>query len=165
MTPAGTAGVELLRNAAPGSAMREVSKITKSNISYELHMIFHKLYENTMDGNDAAFSPTPSEGKQWVLDKPKILLFETNWHEDSHEKFVALKLQGMILKIGLTTVYLNYCIEVLPKTDEVPISAAISLQKGSEFLHLFNYNLKKLLERGIIFKLNREQNCQILMNT
>jgi len=84
-----------------------------------------------MDGNDAAFSPTPSEGKQWVLDKPKILLFETNWHEDSHEKFVALKLQ-----------------------DEVPISAAISLQKGSEFLHLFNYNLKKLLERGIIFKLN-----------
>ena len=53
-----------------------------------------------MDGNDAAFSPTPSEGKQWVLDKPKILLFETNWHEDSHEKFVALKLQGKILKIG-----------------------------------------------------------------
>ena len=27
MTPAGTAGVELLRNAAPGSAMREVIKI------------------------------------------------------------------------------------------------------------------------------------------
>ena len=60
---------------------------------------------------------------------------------------------------------LLYIIEVLPKTDEVPISAAISLQKGSEFLHLFNYNLKKLLERGIIFKLNREQNCQILMKT
>ena len=100
MTPAGTAGVELLRNAAPGSAMREVSKITKTNNSYELHMIYRKLYENTMDGNDAAFSPTPSEGKQWVLDKPKILLFETNWHEDSHEKFVALKLQGRILKTG-----------------------------------------------------------------
>ena len=27
MTPAGTAGVELLRNAAPGSAMREVIQI------------------------------------------------------------------------------------------------------------------------------------------
>ena len=105
MTPAGTAGVELLRNAAPGSAMREVGNISKPNISYELHRIYRKLYENTMDGNDAAFSPTPSEGKQWVLDKPKILLFETNWHEDSHEKFVALKLQGKILNFGLITVY------------------------------------------------------------
>ena len=46
-------------------------------------------------------------------------------------------------------------------TDEVPISAAIALQKGSEFLHLFNYNLEKLLERGIIYKLNREQSCQV----
>ena len=101
MTPAGTAGVELLRNAAPGSAMREVS--TENSLktivaSSEIHMMYQQLYENTMDGNDAAFSPTPSEGKQWVLDKPKILLFETNWHEDSHEKFVALKLQGQVLK-------------------------------------------------------------------
>ena len=50
-----------------------------------------------MDGNDAAFSPTPAEGKQWILDKQKVLLFETNWHEDSHEKFIALRLQGQII--------------------------------------------------------------------
>ena len=56
-----------------------------------------------MEGNDDAFSPTPSEGKQWILDKPKILLFETNWHEDSHEQFVALRLQGQILYITETT--------------------------------------------------------------
>ena len=57
-------------------------------------LFYQKLYENTMEGNDAAFPPTPAEGTQWVLDKDKVLLFETNWHEDSHEKFVALSLQG-----------------------------------------------------------------------
>ena len=49
-----------------------------------------------MEGNDEAFASTPAEGKHWVLDKAKVLLFETNWHEDSHEKFVALNLQGQI---------------------------------------------------------------------
>ena len=38
----------------------------------------------------------------------------------------------------------------------MPISAAIALQKGSEFLPLFNHNLKKLVESGIIYKLDRE---------
>ena len=108
-----------------------------------------------MDGNDAAFPPTPQVGKQWILDQPNVLLYDTNWHEDSHEKFVALRLQGDIL---LSRCF-NPDIEQNLNTDEVPISAAIALQKGSEFLHLFNYNLKKLKESGIIYKLDRDQSC------
>ena len=41
-------------------------------------------------------------------------------------------------------------------TDEVPISAAFAFQKGSEFLHLFNHFLKKMMEAGIIFKINKD---------
>ena len=41
-------------------------------------------------------------------------------------------------------------------TDEVPISAAFAFQKDSEFLHLFNHFLKKMLEAGIIFKINKD---------
>ena len=48
VTPAGTAGVELLRNAAPGSAMKEVIKIFPAKIPWfvdikldsSLHQIF-----------------------------------------------------------------------------------------------------------------------------
>ena len=64
-----------------------------------------------------------------VLDSPGLLLFDTNWWEDSYHRLVALKIQ-----------------------DEAPISAAFAFQKGSEFLHLFNHFLKKLLEGGIIYK-------------
>ena len=46
----------------------------------------------------------------------------------------------------------------------MPISAAISLQKGSEFLHQFNYNLEKLLERGIIHKLNADWSKKKVVN-
>ena len=70
------------------------------------------------------------------MDTPGLLLFETNWWEDSYQRLVALKIQ-----------------------DETPISAAFTFQKGSEFVHLFNHFLKKLLEGGIIYKINKEQSC------
>ena len=70
------------------------------------------------------------------MDTPGLLLFDTNWWEDSYQRLVALKIQ-----------------------DEAPISAAFTFQKGSEFLHLFNHFLKKLLEGGIIHKINKEQSC------
>ena len=47
-----------------------------------------------MEGNGAAFPATPQIGKQWVLNKAKVLLYDTNWHEDTHEELVALSLQG-----------------------------------------------------------------------
>ena len=46
--------------------------------------------------------------------------------------------------------------------DDAPISAAFAFQKGSEFLHLFNHNLKKLLEGGIIYKINKGLNLSCL---
>ena len=69
------------------------------------------------------------------MDTPGLLLFVTNWWEDSYQSLVALKIQ-----------------------DDAPISAAFAFQKGSEFLHLFNHNLKKLLEGGIIYKINKGLN-------
>ena len=88
-----------------------------------------QVWDETMDGNKDAFVESGSEGIQAVLDSPGLLLFDTNWWEDSYQKLVALKIQ-----------------------DEAPISAAFAFQKGSEFLHLFNHFLKKLLEGGIIYK-------------
>ena len=89
-----------------------------------------------MEGNQDAFLESGSEGIQVVLNNPDLLLFDTNWWEDSYQRLVALKIQ-----------------------DEAPISAAFTFQKGSEFLHLFNHFLKKLLEGGIIYKINKEQSC------
>ena len=45
---------------------------------------------------------------QQVLDTPGLLLFDTNWWEDSYQSLVALKIQ-----------------------DDAPISAAFAFQKGS----------------------------------
>ena len=89
-----------------------------------------------MEGNGDAFLESGAAGIQVVLNNPKLLLFDTNWWEDSYQNLVALKIQ-----------------------DEAPISAAFAFQKGSEFLHLFNHFLKKLLEGGIIYKINKEQSC------
>ena len=49
-------------------------------------------------------------------------------------------------------------------TDEVPISAAFAFQKESEFLHLFNHFLKKMLEAGIIFKMNKDFSKRKIIN-
>ena len=38
VTPAGTAGVELLRNAAPGSAMREVIQIFPAKLASKMFL-------------------------------------------------------------------------------------------------------------------------------
>ena len=40
--------------------------------------------------------------------------------------------------------------------DDVPVSAAFAFQKNSEFLHIFNHFLKKMMEAGIIFKINKD---------
>ena len=40
--------------------------------------------------------------------------------------------------------------------DEVPISAAFAFQKDSEYVHLFNHFLKKMIEAGIVFKINKD---------
>ena len=86
-----------------------------------------------MEGNPDAFLESGSEGIRVVLNNPNLLLFDTNWWEDSYQRLVALKIQ-----------------------DEVPISAAFAYPKGSEFLHLFNHFLKKLREGGIVYKMNEE---------
>ena len=50
----------------------------------------------------------------------------------------------------------NWSIVVGMFADEVPISAAFAFQKDSEFVHLFNHFLKKMMEAGVIFKINKD---------
>ena len=94
-----------------------------------------------MEGNGDAFLESGAAGIQVVLNNPKLLLFDTNWWEDSYQGLVALKIQ-----------------------DEVPISAAFAFPKGSEFLHLFNHFLKKLREGGIVYKMNEEWSLREELN-
>ena len=94
-----------------------------------------------MEGNGDAFLESGSAGIQVVLNNPKLLLFDTNWWEDSYQRLVALNIQ-----------------------DEVPISAAFAFPKGSEFLHMFNHFLKKLREGGIVHKVNEEWSLREELN-
>ena len=48
--------------------------------------------------------------------------------------------------------------------DEVPNSSAFAFQKNSEFLHLFNHFLKKMMEAGIIFKINKDITKRKIIN-
>ena len=91
-----------------------------------------------MEGNNDAFLESGSAGIQVVLNNPGLLLFDTNWWEDSYQRLIALKIQ-----------------------DEVPISAAFAYPKGSEFLHLFNHFLKRLREGGVVYKMRVELNFQL----
>ena len=50
----------------------------------------------------------------------------------------------------------NWSIVVGMFADEVPISAAFAFQKDSEFVQLFNHFLKKMMEAGVIFKINKD---------
>ena len=94
-----------------------------------------------MEGNNDAFLESGSAGIQVVLNNPGLLLFDTNWWEDSYQRLIALKIQ-----------------------DEVPISAAFAYPKGSEFLHLFNHFLKRLREGGVVYKMNEEWSLREELN-
>ena len=93
----------------------------------------YEVYKNMIENNDEAWYPTIEAAKGAVLSDPNTYLYGHNTAAKSTPGLIALRM-----------------------FDSTPVSGGIGLQKDSEFLAIVNYHMLKLVEGGILKRIDEK---------
>ena len=91
----------------------------------------YEIYKNTIENNVNVWFKTLDDAKAAVLNNPNTYLYSHTTAAKSTPGLVALRM-----------------------TDSTPVSGGIGLQKNSELLNILNYKMLKLVESGIIKRID-----------